>query len=217
LLISVYPDLNIVKQAYEWAVPLNRPRLVARIITTLIFRLTFAGVELGPAAAPTTPNIQLSTTQLQSILPLVDQLEKAFYNGKYHLMEDCVTPLTASTADVVESTLRALRSYFKWDLQSAMLYIEECALQAPITYDMRNDSNLVLDVASFVSVQLFGLAISKDNNPLTKLPERDIKRLAHWTELLLRFSRFCPWPWGKFYIDWNEVIFKNFLTTYQKK
>jgi len=210
-LISVYPDIGIIKQAYEWAFPLNRPRLIARIITTLIFRTIFTSVEQGQQAVPSSPNPPLNPSQLQILLPLVDQLEIALYNGKYHLMDDSLVPLSASTANIVETTLRALRSYFKWDLESSLMAIEECAIQAPIIFDMRPDSNIVLDVAAFVSVQLFGLAISEYNNTFFNLSPRDIKRLANWTELLLKYSRLCPWPWGKYINEWNEGIFKNFL------
>jgi hypothetical protein len=214
----VYPELNIVQAAFEWAAPLDRPRLVARIVTTLIFRLTFAGLELGPAAAPNTPNPPLTETSLQLILPLCDQLEIAIFKGNYHQSPDeQLITSTASTANVVESTLRALRSYFKWDIEGAVRAVEETALQAPLVWDIRPDSTLVLDIASYVAVQLFGLLFSKEYiTPLSKYTDRDVFRLANWTELLLKYARMSPWPWGKFWNDWNEGIFSNFLRTWHQ-
>jgi len=211
LIISVYPNLNMVQQAYEWAMPLNRPRLVARIITTLIIRLAFPAIELGSVAVPRVPNPPLTPNQLQILCPLVDQLETALINGKYHLSDD-LAPLTATTGQVVESSLRALRCYFKWDIEAAIEAIEDCAIQAPLAFDLRNDSNLILDVAAFVAVQLFGIATAPEyKHVLSHYTDRDIRRLANWTEILMKFSKLCPWPWGKFYNDWNECIFKNFL------
>jgi len=213
LTISIYPELHVVQQAYEWALPLNRPRLVARILTTMIFRLTFVGLELGSLAAPNTPNMPVQPNDLQIILPLIDQLELALYNGKYHTIEDPILPYTATVGNVLRSTLKALRSYYQWDLVSALESIEDCAIEAPLTYDFRSDSNLVLDIAACISVQLFGLAVSTEySTPISYIGQRGVKRLANWTELLLRFSRLSPWPWGKYLNDWNDTIFKNFLS-----
>jgi len=126
-------------------------------------------------------------------------------------------------------TVRALQHWILWDIESALLDIEECAIQAPLSFNPQAD-NVVLSAAAAVAVQLVGLQLwSVVQVPsgwqyVDRLVGEDYEdkkqkftRIVKYAEILLKLMKCSACPWGRFLEEFISATFTNFMAKSQQK
>jgi hypothetical protein len=206
--ICIYPELADVQQCLDWARIHGYYKLQARSLGFLILIRCAPNLHIGSSAAPKVPIPQLTQT-VPLLLSLCDQLEEVlqFHEGS---VADSQNDIDDQFNRLV---INSIRSWIKWDLNSAVRTIVDCFHYAPKITN-KNQDYVVFELATFVSVQLVGLSIYHPNLFDDYIKSQiSFSQLQNCANILMHYSSTFTWPWGKFVYDFNSTILSHFLDT----
>jgi len=219
LRVGLNPDMVVLREAYNWVLPLHLPKFKARLLTHTIITHCFPTISHGFNSAPCTPNGLLPPDLQKNLLILCDELDEAITNSGYrNPVGGC--GVVASAASLADLALSALRHWILWDIETAYMDIAECAIQAPLVHEAKIDC-VILNIAAVVAVQLVGLCVVqyREEGFFEDMKEycgkneseKKICRMINLAEILLKFSQISRQPWGKYLVEWNKCVLKNFV------